>query len=74
MIPGQPSSSVSLVPNDDPVLRLMKTTSENAVASKNRARIERERSGDVGDNLPKNKERTMYAISRGGVLAYTHRQ
>ena len=65
-MPGRPPGS------DNPVLKLMKTTTEKAMASKDRGRAEREIPEDVGDQLPKNRDSDMYAVSTGGELVNIH--
>lgn len=74
MMPGRPSGRDNPVPNNE-ILKLTKTTTEKAMASKNAAGIEGEMLEDASDQLPKNMECPMYAnISEWGDLLNTHRR
>jgi len=67
-IPGLPPGSDSPIPNDNPVPKFTKTTTEKAMASGNGVRVERNVPEDVDDQLPKNSESEMYAIPIRGDL------
>ena len=67
-IPGRPSGRDNWGPNENPVPKLMKMTTENAMASENGARVEREIQEDVDNQLLKNRESDMYAASKRGDL------
>ena len=71
-MPDRPPGSDNPIPNDGPVPKLMKTTTEKAMASKRGVRVKGQMQEDARDRLPKNRESDIYAVSKRGDLVNVH--